>query len=204
MHHENDAAPSPFPIPYRQIRAVYDKETIRVYQAFSQEIAQSALKHRRFVSPPFSMTRMTWIKPSFLWMMYRAGWGFKDERQVRILAIDIRREGFEWALANSCISHFEPASGLTMEAWQAMLQQSCVRVQWDPERDLDFTPLPHRSLQMGLRDEAVRRYVEEWTVRIEDQTALAHAIHARLKNGDRAGASALLPAERVYEATIPD
>ncbi|WP_141653813.1 DUF4291 family protein, partial [Erwinia billingiae] len=31
-----------------------------------------------FASPPFSMTRMTWIKPSFLWMMYRSGWGMKD------------------------------------------------------------------------------------------------------------------------------
>lgn len=191
-------------LPYRQVRAVYDEKTIRVYQAFSKEIGETAIKHQRFVSPPFSLTRMTWIKPSFLWMMYRAGWGFKDERQVRILAIDIRRDGFEWALANSCISHFDPACGLTMTAWQDRLARSCVRVQWDPERDLDFTPLPHRSLQMGLREEAVRRYVGEWTVRIEDQTELAHVIHARLKDGDRTGAAALLPRERIYEIAIPD
>lgn len=190
-------------IPYRQIRATYDAETIRVYQAFSKEIGDSALRHQRFVSPPFSMTRMTWIKPSFLWMMYRAGWGFKDEGQVRILAIDISRAGFEWALTNSCISHFDPAYGLTMETWQKRLRRSCVRVQWDPERDLSFAPLPHRSLQMGLRGEAVRRYVEEWTVRIEDQTELAHTIHARLKDGQQAEASALLPVERVYEVAIP-
>lgn len=37
------------------------------------------------------MERMTWIKPSFLWMMYRAGWGFKDKGQRRVLAIDISR-----------------------------------------------------------------------------------------------------------------
>ncbi|WP_422570328.1 DUF4291 family protein, partial [Erwinia billingiae] len=29
---------------------------------------------------------MTWIKPSFLWMMYRSGWGMKDPGQKRILA----------------------------------------------------------------------------------------------------------------------
>ncbi|MFM7200125.1 MAG: DUF4291 family protein, partial [Myxococcota bacterium] len=66
-------------IPTRQIRAVYDDKTIRVYQAYSDAIADSALKHQTFVAPPFKMERMTWIKPSFLWMMYRAGWGYKDE-----------------------------------------------------------------------------------------------------------------------------
>jgi Domain of unknown function (DUF4291) len=192
------------PLPYRQIRAVYDDETIRVYQAFSKEIGEAALKHQRFISPPFSLTRMTWIKPSFLWMMYRAGWGFKDELQVQILAIDIQRDGFEWALANSCISHFDPKLEVSMEAWQQRLHKSCVRVQWDPERDLNFTPLPHRSLQMGLCGEAVRRYVEEWTVRIEDQTELAHAIHGRLKSGDPTAAATLLPRERIYEIAIPD
>jgi Domain of unknown function (DUF4291) len=86
----------------RQIRAVHDATTIRVYQAYSDAIADSALAHGTFVSPPFKMDRMTWIKPSFLWMMYRAGWGFKDAGQRRILAIDITREGFEWALAHGC------------------------------------------------------------------------------------------------------
>ena len=61
------------------IRAVYGEHTIRVYQAYSDPIADAALAHGTFVSPPFKMERMTWIKPSFLWMMYRAGWGLKDE-----------------------------------------------------------------------------------------------------------------------------
>lgn len=48
--------------PVRQIRAVYDDKTLRVYQAYSDAIADTALHHGRFVSPPFSMTRMTWIE----------------------------------------------------------------------------------------------------------------------------------------------
>ena len=82
-------------IPTQQIRAVYNDQTIRVYQAYSDAIANTALLNQTFVSPPFKMERMTWIKPSFLWMMYRAGWGFKDDGQNRILAIDITLEGFE-------------------------------------------------------------------------------------------------------------
>ena len=101
-------------IPQRQIRAVFDADTIRVYQAYSDEIADAALARGTFVSPLFKMERMTWIKPSFLWMMYRAGWGHKDPGQGRILAIDISREGFEWALAHSSSSRPDP--GMTPEA----------------------------------------------------------------------------------------
>jgi Domain of unknown function (DUF4291) len=134
--------------PTRQIRAVYDDTTIRVYQAYSDTIADSALKHQTFVSPPFKMQRMTWIKPSFLWMMYRAGWGHKDEGQKRILAIDITREGFDWALAHSCPSHPEP--DMNADEWELLKSRSPVRIQWDPERDLLLQPLPHRAIQIGL------------------------------------------------------
>jgi hypothetical protein len=90
---------------------------------------------------------MTWIKPSFLWMMYRAGWGFKDAGQNRILAIDITREGFEWALAHSCLSHAEPS--MSKEEWRRMKDMSPVRIQWDPERDVHLQPLQHRAIQIG-------------------------------------------------------
>jgi hypothetical protein len=85
---------------FREIRAQYDDELITVYQAYRKEIAVSAVENQKFVSPPFKMERMTWIKPSFLWMMYRAGWASK-EGQEHILEIQIRREGFEWALENA-------------------------------------------------------------------------------------------------------
>lgn len=140
-------------IPTRQIRAVYDDKTIRVYQAYSDPIANSAIEHQTFVSPPFKMERMTWIKPSYLWMMYRAGWGSKDDGQKRILAIDITREGFEWALAHSCPSDPEP--GMSAAEWKQLKYRSPVRIQWDPERDLSLQPLPHRAIQIGLSEEAV-------------------------------------------------
>ncbi|MGG7813310.1 DUF4291 family protein [Klebsiella aerogenes] len=84
-----------YSIPERQIRAFFTKDFIRVYQAYSDEIADSAIKNNTFVSPPFSLTRMTWIKPSFLWMMYRSGWGKKDSNQTRILAIDLSHDAFQ-------------------------------------------------------------------------------------------------------------
>ena len=186
--------------PEREIRAVYTSTTIRVYQAYSDAIADSALKHQTFVSPPFSMNRMTWIKPSFLWMMYRAGWGKKDDGQTRILAIDITREGFAWALAHSCPSHPEP--GMSAEDWQALKERTPVRVQWDPERDLHHNPLDHRAIQIGLGGEAVRRYTQEWIRTISDVTLLAHAIHARVLDNDLDGAQAMLPPEKPYALAV--
>lgn len=58
-------------IPYRQIRALYDDETITVYQAYSTSIALAAVKEQKLNAlPDFKLGRMTWIKPSWCWMMY--------------------------------------------------------------------------------------------------------------------------------------
>lgn len=183
--------------PARQIRAVYDDTTIRVYQAYSDVIADSALALGTFVSPPFKMERMTWIKPSFLWMMYRAGWGLKEPGQSRILAIDITREGFEWALAHSCLSHAE--ASMSKEEWEQLKNSAPVRIQWDPERDLLLQPVPYRSIQIGLSKEAVKLYVNQWIRRITDVTPLAHEIYSLVADRRFDEAKAKLPAEAPYK-----
>ncbi|BAQ71864.1 putative uncharacterized protein [Pseudomonas sp. Os17] len=190
----------PTELPQRQIRALYDADTIRVYQAYSDSIADAALAHGTFVSPPFKMERMTWIKPSFLWMMYRAGWGYKDAGQTRILAIDISREGFEWALANGCLSHADES--MSKEEWLKLKDQSPVRIQWDPERDLYLRPQEHRAIQIGLSKEAVQLYVNQWIKRITDVTPLAHEIHRLIEGGDLEKAYSLLPQERKYPIMV--
>src|ERR1700733_13678146 len=138
----------------RSIRAFYDAETITVYQAYNPAIARSAVDAQAFKSPPFKMERMTWIKPSFLWMMYRSGWASK-ENQENILAIKITRKGFEWALQNSCISHYESADHTSHEDWKQKLQNASVRIQWDPEKDILLNRLPYRSIQIGLAGNAM-------------------------------------------------
>lgn len=182
--------------PIRQVRAVYADKTIRVYQAYSDAIADTALCNGRFGSPAFKMNRMTWIKPSFMWMMYRSGWGLKDDKQARILAIDISRDGFDWALEHSCLSH--PEEPITQKEWQSLKQRMPVRVQWDPERDLLLRAKAYRTIQIGLSKEAVELYVETWTKHITDVTQLAHEIHALVKNREFERASELLPMERPY------
>lgn len=187
----------PETIPNRQIRAVYDDKTIRVYQAYNNTIANSALKHGTFVTPPFKLERMTWIKPSFLWMMYRSGWGTKENGQSRILAINILREGFDWALDRSCLSR-QSKNFVDKEEWLKFKNTIPVRIQWDPERDLHLQSLKYRTIQIGLSKEAVKLYVYKWIQSITEVTTLATQIHNLVKNKELENAIRLLPMEKVY------
>ena len=83
----------------KQVFAQYDSRCIRVYQAYKPAIAEEAVCLQRF-GKAFNVNRMTWIKPSFLWMMYRSNWGTKKD-QACILAIDVYRETFERLLAKA-------------------------------------------------------------------------------------------------------
>lgn len=183
----------------KQIRAVFDEQTITVYQAYRKEIAEPAVVNQKFV-PPFKMARMTWIKPSFLWMMYRAGWATKDG-QEHILSIKIKRSGFEWALANCCISHFDASLFANHEEWKTKLQNSPVRLQWDPEKDIHLQNLNYRSIQIGLTGDAVQHYVNDWIVAIDDITPLCKQIHSLVLDKKIEEAKALLPLENIYPIT---
>ncbi|MYS23636.1 protein of unknown function [Streptomyces sp. DvalAA-14] len=180
----------------REIRALYSAETITVYQAYSSEIAGPAAAEGRFPDG-YDRGRMTWIKPSFLWMMYRSSWG-SAVGQERVLAIRIRREGFEWALAHSALSGYDGRVHASRDQWKREMRRSSVRVQWDPERDLDLRPMSVRALQVGLRGEAVDRYLDEWIVGIDDVTHLARTVHDLAREGAGEQAARLLPVERPY------
>jgi Domain of unknown function (DUF4291) len=179
-----------------EIRAAFDASTIVVYQAYRPEIAVPAVTHQRFV-PPFSLGRMTWIKPSFLWMMERSNWAHKPG-QEQVLAIRITRGGWEEALAQAVLS--TPMPGVYHDAadWREQLDHAPVVVQWDPERSVRGKSLPHKSIQVGLSRHVISRYVQEWTVEIQDVTPLAHKLYQLLQAGDGGRVERELPRERVY------
>lgn len=152
----------------KKINAFYDDSTIRVYQAYNNHIANEAVKLGTF-GKSFKRERMTWIKPSFLWMMYRSGWAEK-ENQERILAVDIKREGFEEILKNAVLSTYNGNMSISYDEWKRKIKSSEIRCQFDPDRDIYGNPEQVRAIQLGLRGEAVNRYINEWIVRITDIT----------------------------------
>ncbi|MGW0392349.1 DUF4291 domain-containing protein [Streptomyces sp. NPDC003042] len=185
-------------VPNRQIRAAHTDTTVTVYQAYAPSLGLPAARDGRF-PPAWKRERMTWIKPSFLWMMYRCGWATKADQET-VLAVEISRTGFDRALREACLSHYEPGVHADRAAWKRALGRSAARVQWDPERDPHLNALPYRSLQLGLSGPASRAYADEWTVSLRDVTPLAREIHALLRAGQGEAARALLPAETPYPA----
>mmetsp|Transcript_10068 Transcript_10068/g.21256 ORF Transcript_10068/g.21256 Transcript_10068/m.21256 type:complete len:230 (-) Transcript_10068:253-942(-) len=194
----------------REIWASYNDETVRVYQAYRDEIADAALEAQSFV-PPWKTARTTWIKPSMTWMAYRSGWAKKDKGQSRILAVDLKREWFDWLLEHAVLAKDQgPQRCREVEAPLTDGRADIV-VQWDPERDLGHSDgdhfksswLTHRlpgisSLQMGLRGETAKRYASEFVASIIDVTDSFSIVYERLQANDIDGAAALLEPERLY------
>lgn len=158
--------------PYRQIRAHYDDETITVYQAYSSSIVTVAIEAQRLdASPSFKLTRMTWIKPNWTWMLYRAGYSYKDPGQERILALKMPREYFIGLLRKGTLSHAV-----------ASQDGEKVRTQWDPERTVRLDKLPYRSIQVGIPVGICKSWVKDGIVGIEDVTGRARELKRVLDN----------------------
>lgn len=179
-----------------EVRANYQERTIVMYQAYNAKIADIALKSQRFETP-FSFHRMTWLKPSFLWLMHRSQWGQKSNQQ-RILAVHITRVGWERALALGILTHPEPSVFPVASEWAAAFQNAPVHIQWDTERSIRGAGLNHFSIQVGISRHLIREYVDQWIVKIEDLTATVAKIRGFLKSGNVKDVKRLLPPERVY------
>jgi hypothetical protein len=176
------------------ILAKFNEKTIRVYQAYTDAIANEALKLGTF-GKRFSLDRMTWVKPSFLWMMYRSGWASK-EGQNRVLAIDIERTGFDIMLENVILSTFKKEFYDSIEDWKEKVKRSNVRCQWDPDRDIYGNRINRRAIQLGLRGIIVNRYVNEWIVNINDITK--YVFDLKEKINQKTFSDDMLPIELEY------
>lgn len=158
--------------PLKIVTAAYDDTTITVYQAYGHAIADAAIRAGKFV-PPFSYTRMTWIKPNFWWMMYRSGFASKPN-QERVLAIRLHRWAFDELLSQAWLSAFEQSVHGTADAWRQGLESSPVGVQWDPARDARMVEhRDRRMIQIGIGAPLAQRYATEMIAEIRDVTAIA-------------------------------
>lgn len=131
----------------KHILAQFDEEGIIVYQAYNYSIGKFAIENQHF-GGNFSYSRMSWIKPNFMWMMYRSGWGIKPNQMV-VLAIRLRRTFFDEILEAAFPSKNDLC--LSPADWKEGLAVSDVRLQWDPDHDPYGNPLHRRAIQLGLR-----------------------------------------------------
>ncbi len=150
----------------RHILAQFDAESVVVYQAYNPAIGHFAARHGYF-GGGFGLGRMSWIKPNFLWMMYRSGWGTKENQEVT-LAVRLRRDAFDEILRLAVHSTFVPEVYRTEDAWKRAVAGSDVRLQWDPDHGPSGNPVERRAIQLGLRAKVLARYAKDWLLEIQD------------------------------------
>lgn len=184
---------------YQEIRAAYDKDTITVYQAYSAKIALTAIKNQRF-EKPFSFHRMTWVKPSFLWMMARSNWGNKSNQEFT-LALRLKRIYFERALGMGVLTDPDKSIYKSGKEWEEAFQNAKIHIQWDPERSIRGTKLEMRTIQIGISRHLIEAFNEEWIAEIVDYTPLVRKINTLRKLGKLKEAKRLLPVEKIYKVS---
>jgi Domain of unknown function (DUF4291) len=176
----------------RHILAHYDADTIIVYQAYKPSTRDWSVAHGQLGGPEFSFNRMSWIKPNFLWMMYRCGWASK-EGQETVLALRIRRAFFEAVLESAVPSSFDAALYADHAEWKAALEVSAVRLQWDPDHAPSGAPVERRAIQLGLRGDMLRAIATAEMLEVIDMTAF---VHEQARNA--AAPSLQMPTERPF------
>lgn len=164
----------------KQIIGRLENETIIVYQAFNPNIANYAVKNQKFGGEHYSFNRMSWIKPGFLWMMYRAGWASKDHQQ-KILAITISLKHFETILSEATISSFDREIFATREEWKSELANTEVRLQWDPDHDPFGNKQERKAIQLGMKGDILKKFCTEWIIKIEDITKFVKEEYEKVK-----------------------
>lgn len=177
----------------RHILVQYDDQSVVVYQAYRPAIGNFAAVYGYF-GGEFSLDRMSWIKPNFLWMMYRSGWGSKAGQEVA-LAIWIKRSAFDEILALAVHSSYIPELYPNKSTWQTALKQSQVRLQWDPDHHPSGAKLERRAIQLGLRGQVLATYAKDWILNIED---ISDFVQQQRQNINSDCAELITPRETVY------
>jgi len=184
---------------------VYDENSVRVYFAMPNRIADSLLGAQKLVAP-FSFTKKaTWIKPSFLWTMKRTKWGEysrigkhgtrgENRNDATVIGLLIERDGFEELLRRCVVINHEDHSEIELHIWQRILEAADGFVQWDPEKDFHGNRQPYRAIQIGLKPTALP-ILNEAIVRMDAMTGLIRKI---VDSQVIEGKIELLPDERPY------
>lgn len=201
---------------FREIRAIHDSDTLRVYQAYNADIADAAVSANSFKAPmeagTWSPTRISWIKPSAVWMAYRCGWTtLKDANQARVLALDVSRVRFQSLLLEAKVSD-DSAPG--------ECKHYPVVVQWDPERFMSPKSTRGkealtaevrfmRSIQIGIKGTALaeRTFLDPgFVLKITDVSESFERAHCALMASPpdvRAAAEALWPERQEERMIVP-
>lgn len=181
----------------KEIYAYYNREHIRVYQAYNKQIAEQAVSLQTFGNN-FSLNRMTWIKPSFLWLMYRSNWGTKKNQEY-ILALDIYREAFDSLLERAVLTSPEEHNS---DSWEKDFKETTVYCQWDNDRSISGKALNRYAIQIGIKSDILKDFINSGIYKITDLTPSVKKWNEQRKSGKTDLKN--FPTEKIYPVNNQD
>ena len=184
------------PVSGQYIIGHQNEEEIVVYQAYKPSIAAFAVNNQILGGSEFSYNRMSWIKPNFLWMMYRCGWSEK-ENQERVLALWINKKALEAILDHAVFSSFDARYYASREMWRSELDTKEIRLQWDPDHDPYGNKLTRKAIQLGLKGDLLEEFGKHKINLVEDITDFVREQKMHVNNNQLDKLS--IPLERIWE-----
>ena len=127
-------------------------------------------------------------------MMYRSNWGTKKNQEC-ILALDIYQTKFHELLEKAVLTSPDSPDYTGLE-WEKAFDETTVYCQWDPDRNVNGNVINRAAIQIGLKGNTLRDFLDKGIYRIEDLTPLVRKWNDQRKNGKLN--SKTLPVEKIY------
>jgi len=178
------------PVEGRRVLAQFDDDAVWVYQAHGDELAAHALAQGRFGGAKWKADRLMRLRTSLPGVAVRSDWGRREGRG-RILAIRLRRAGFDAMLRQAVYAHFHEKIYKSRRSWQLATRYAAVTVEWVPDTSPAGNPLTRERVRLGLRGPALRRFNEDWILGVVEVTDLVRSMRD-------AGTEGEVPAEAPY------
>ncbi len=158
----------------RSLHARFDADAVVVYQAYPEALGRELVAMGRF-GGSWRFDRHTRIQPSWRGTLRRYAWGERPDRE-RILAVRVRRAGFDALLTAALQQAFDERLYASKQAWRLATRFAPVLVEWDA--DPSDGDEDDEVARLRIHGPLVRRFAEEWVVGIDDVSALARATDA--------------------------
>ena len=108
----------------------------------------------------------------------------------------MKRSAFDTLLAQAIHSSYKAGIYPSELAWKQAVEQSEVRLQWDPDHHPSGAKIERRAIQLGMRGSILARYASEWILDLEDISEFVREQYEHVRIGNYAQLAT--PREMVY------
>lgn len=180
----------------RHVLLQYDVETLVFYDACRPAIAKESAASQQISRRSNNPEKPFWLKLGFLYTMARSNWG-KTQGQEHTLAHWVSRQRLQDWLGVAVHVNYLSTVYESEAAWQQAKNEADILIDWSPDHRPNGDRTARRTLQIGLRRDALAELNADEHLYIEDITEYVReqANFMRSYNSDLL----LIPYERVFK-----